>query len=55
MKQPKKPLKKPATQKQKLEYTMKHGSTLDKIGTGFKMGLGVPLKKGGSVKKKSKK
>lgn len=46
--------KKSATQKQKLEYTMKNGTFLDKVGTGFKLAIGKPLKKGGSVKKKSK-
>lgn len=55
MNKPKKPVKKPATQQQKIEYTMKHGSILDKIGTGFKLGLGLRLKKGGTTKKKSRK
>lgn len=54
MNKPKKP-KKPATQKQKYEYAMNHGSTLDKVGTAFKMALGIRLKKGGTTKKKSKK
>jgi hypothetical protein len=53
MNKPKKNLK-PATQKQKLEWTMKHGTFLDKVGTGIKLAIGKPLKKGGSVKKKSK-
>lgn len=50
-----KPKKKkaPATQKQKMDYTMKHGSTLDKIGMGFKLGAGIKLKNGGTAKSKT--